>query len=89
MSNEVTEASLDHDLGLHKVDPDLPDAYLQKGDSLAGSGFDLAIAMACLRLVPPKITIHSWNIERAAWMEGVLREAGAEVIVQPWKYREE
>lgn len=86
LNKEVVEASLDHDLGMHESDPDEPEAYLMRGASPEGSGFDLAIAMYALRCVPPKVTIHTWNIERAEWMAGVLREAGGEVIVKPWKH---
>jgi hypothetical protein len=84
LEGEVTEASLDHDLGFHEADPDAEDAMLLRGDSPDGNGLDLAIAMVRLRLVPPKVTIHSWNLEAAAWMAGILSEAGGDVDVNPY-----
>ena len=78
------EASLDHDLGCHGADPDADDAHLLRGGSPDGTGYDLAVALVRLRLVPPKVTVHSWNPEGASWMAGVLRETGGEVVVRPW-----
>lgn len=62
-SDPITEASLDHDMGLHDFDPHIedsdmmvaPDAHLQ------ADGLDLAKWMVEHDLVPPKVTIHSWN----------------------------
>lgn len=83
---EVTEMSLDHDLGLHECDPSVFEGkpqqpwnktpeqatWLLKGDSPDGDGVDLVQAMCSLRLVPPKVTVHSWNPDGAARMVGML-----------------
>jgi hypothetical protein len=85
MDYDVTEASLDHDLGLHDVDPDDEDAVLARGASPDGDGVDLVKAMIALRLVPPKIRIHSWNVQGANYMAGLLTGlTGAEVTVEPY-----
>lgn len=77
----VTEMSLDHDLGCHDIDG--PGAELLKGDSPDGDGVDLVQAMCALRIVPPKITIHSWNPDGADRMAGMLKGMSeAEVIVK-------
>ena len=83
---DCAEASLDHDLGMHEADPDEPDAFLYKGGSQDGSGVDLVHCMLALRLVPPKVTIHSWNPDGANYMAGLLMSlSGAEVIVRPFQ----
>lgn len=63
---KVTEMSLDHDLGAEGSD------IYTAGASPDGDGVDLVQAMCALRLVPPKITVHSWNPEGAARMVGML-----------------
>ena len=99
LASDCKEASLDHDLGLHDVEPDefppcrdpaFPSerqaTYLLKGNSPDGDGVDLVKAMLCLRLVPPKVTIHSWNPEGANYMAGLLSSlSGAEVVVRPFE----
>jgi hypothetical protein len=83
---ECWEASLDHDLGDEHVDPEEQLSYMRRGQSPDGDGVDLVKAMIALRLVPPKVTIHSWNIDGAAYMAGLLESlSGAEVIVKPWE----
>lgn len=69
----VQEASLDGDIGLHERDPDAPDAWLLAGDSPDGDGIDLALAMVALRVVPPRVTIHSMNDAKASYMAHILR----------------
>lgn len=79
------EASLDHDLGAHDVDPDHPDSIYVKGGS-DETGVDLVKAMLLLKVVPPKVTIHSWNPQGAEYMAGMLRSlSGAEVVVRPYE----
>lgn len=79
---EILEASLDHDLGMDDQDPDAdPNTWLLRGDSLEGDGVDLCMAMYHLHLVPPVVTIHSWNPDGAERMASICREAGADVMV--------
>lgn len=97
---EVTEMSLDHDLGLHECEPHVFDgkpqkpwnktseqqAWLKKGDSPDGDGVDLVQAMCALRLVPPKVTVHSWNPDGADRMVGMLEGmSDAEVILRAYE----
>lgn len=70
---EVTEMSLDHDLGLHESDPSEQATWMLAGHSPDGDGVDLVQAMCSLRLVPPKVTVHSWNPDGAARMVGMLQ----------------
>lgn len=80
------EASLDHDLGMHDADPDAPDAFLGKGSSQDGTGVDLCKVMVHLGLVPPRVTIHSWNPEGANYMAGLLTSlSGADVTIRPYE----
>lgn len=82
----VVEASLDHDLGMDDQDPDAdPNTWLLRGDSPEGDGVDLCMAMYHLRLVPPVVTIHSWNPDGAERMAAICREAGADVMVRAFR----
>lgn len=100
MGDPVTEMSLDHDLGLHECEPHVfegppqkpwnkspeQESWLRKGDSPDGDGVDLVQAMCALRIVPPKITIHSWNPDGAARMAGMLEGmSDAKVTIQAYK----
>lgn len=82
----VTDMSMDHDLGLHDLDPadyDQPD--LLKGWS-AETGADLASWMCGGHMLPTEsLTIHSWNEEGAAEMAAMFREIGVDVIVEPFQ----
>lgn len=81
----VTEASLDHDMGLEAEDPDAdPMSWKLRGASPEGDGRDLCYSMYYLRLVPPIVTIHSWNDAGAQHMAAILREAGSDVTVKPY-----
>lgn len=84
LNHDVDEISLDHDLGLHGEDPNEPfsENWQGQGDE---NGFDLVCAMLMLRVVPPKVTIHSWNDEGAALMAATLREYGYEVTICPYR----
>lgn len=94
------ECSLDHDLGLDGIE--MPETYaeMQKANPeqahaifLAGrseeTGLDLVRAMVALRLVPPKVTIHSWNPQGAVNMLNMLRSNHQDyeihVHVEPFK----
>lgn len=80
---DCVEASLDHDLGCENVDPNDVDALILKGNSPEGNGEDLVWCMVRLNLVPPKVTIHSWNEPGADRMAGLLTSfTRAEVIVK-------
>lgn len=82
-TGQVVEASLDHDLGLHEVDPDLPDADLYAG-SAEDNGFMLVRWMCENDLIPPTITVHSWNPDGARRMAQLLRDAGCRAVVKPY-----
>jgi len=100
LHTEIEECSLDHDLGLDHIE--MPETYaeMQKADPnqahaifLAGrseeTGLDLVRAMVALRLVPPKVTIHSWNPQGAINMANMLRSAHQDypvhIHIEPFK----
>lgn len=77
--NDVGEASLDHDMGMDHIDPDIVDAdglpiggYL-KGDS-EDDGYQLVKWMVENDKVPEKVTIHSWNPDGAMRMANYIAE---------------
>ena len=72
------EISMDHDLGLHKADPDVPDADIQvlPDGMIPEEGWELAKWMVETGNVPPKITIHSWNPIGALRMKLIFTDAG-------------
>lgn len=85
LENACSEASLDHDLGMHGANPDAPDAWLSKGQS-AETGVDFVKVMLLLRLVPARVTIHSWNPDGANYMAGLLQSlSGADVQIKPYE----
>lgn len=92
METSIPEASLDHDLGEEiQDDLDIDDRvdYLSlKGPSPDGDGVDLCMAMYHLRIVIPKVTIHSWNPSGAARMASILRELGSYVVILPYRHEE-
>lgn len=57
----VRAISMDHDLGGHELDPDLPDTWLYKGPSTAETGLALVDWMIFEHKVPDIVYIHSWN----------------------------
>ena len=68
LRGDFEEASLDHDLGLHDIDPETtPDAIFLKGQD-AETGLDLVKWMCNLSYLPPKVRIHSWNPDGAMSM---------------------
>lgn len=81
----VLEMSMDHDLGGEDLNPDDPDSWIFRGGSEAGSGLDLAWCMVRLNLVPPSVTIHSWNPDGARAMQGVLSLAGVDAPYVPYR----
>lgn len=89
MTHEVTEISLDHDLGLHDVEiPDDPDKLMDllyaKGEA-EETGLDLVRWMLDKGLVPEVVTIHSWNPPGAQAMAGLLTSHGHSCTVAPYK----
>lgn len=75
----IDECSLDHDMG---ADPSA--GINAKGSSPNGSGLDLVRWMVEQNLVPPIVTIHSWNYYGAQAMASELRRAGHACIVRPF-----
>src|ERR1044072_261713 len=75
---EVTEVSLDHDLG------ERPGNLMARGDSPDGDGTDLAWAMYYLKINPKKVKIHSWNRDGARRMADILEAAGSDVTVKEY-----
>lgn len=82
------EISLDHDLGLQDHDPDVDDADMQisQNAALEPDGDDLVNTLIELDIVPPKVTIHSWNPIGADRMASKLRQFDPEcdVAVEPF-----
>ena len=86
-TQDVDEISMDHDLGLENLDPDLdPMALFLAGRSPRGTGEDLVVWMIENGYVPPKITIHSWNPSGARRMANRFGDAGYDVTVAPFVY---
>lgn len=83
---EITEISLDHDLGLDHVDPDEysldpTELWRLQGDSKQGDGRELVKWMVKSGHVPPKVTIHSWNPDGANEMAYLFRDKGYSVTI--------
>lgn len=92
-TGKVVEISMDHDLGaqmypLNHIDTMSMEefhAYMsQRGDG-PETGEDLARWMAREKIIPKKITIHSWNPGGAERMAGHLLGAGGDVRVIPFQ----
>lgn len=86
-SGTVVEASLDHDLGLHELDPaDYESPEVLKGSG-SQTGFDLVKLMVAEGLVPRRVRIHSWNPPAALRMAEYLvshTSGDLEVVVSPF-----
>lgn len=76
----VEEISLDHDLG---ADPYEADGIMLQGHA-EETGLSLVKTMVHLHLVPPRVTIHSWNPIGARHMAEYLNTSGYDVIVAPY-----
>lgn len=85
----IEECSLDHDMGLHDFDPDQEDADMRVAPDagLQPDGLELVTAMIRGRLVPPVVTIHSWNPVGAQRMAKTLRDDGVNATVKPYERR--
>jgi len=81
----VTEVSLDHDLGLEDADPDSEGAYRRVGSSPRGTGADLASWMCDNDLVPPKVSVHSWNSDGVEAIVAVFQGHGVDVTVAAYR----
>lgn len=90
LTGEVTEISMDHDLGYHDVVlPDNPDELAEvmflKGQS-EQNGEELAVWMCQEEIFPSKITIHSWNPDGARRMAQWFMSAGVQrIYISPFK----
>ena len=84
---DVTEVSLDHDLGLEDADPDAEGAYRRVGSSPDGTGADLARWMCEHGLVPARVAVHSWSRAGTEAIVAVFRERGIDVTLAPYRHR--
>jgi hypothetical protein len=82
----VEEASLDHDMGHHDRDPDDEDSIFLRGDS-EDDGVQLAKWMIARRVVPGKISIHSWNPVGAENMKALLKPYCGDVTLKPYELK--
>lgn len=78
---DISEISMDHDLGATRADP------FARGASPDGCGCDLVRALVALRLVPPKVEIHSWAGTERLQMAAILStySPDTEVTLVPWR----
>lgn len=86
LRQEVFVISMDHDLGGHELDPDLPDTWLYKGPSTAETGLALVDWMIAEQKVPETVYIHSWNGPGAQRMLKTFNARGyLNVYVRPYE----
>ncbi len=81
----VEEISLDHDMGLGHVpiaDVNDWDIVIAEENVEAPDGRELVDWMIKHDLVPPKVSIHSWNPEMAQEMALRLNDAGHNVTLK-------
>ncbi len=83
LRNDVVEASLDHDMGGHTVNPDDPESYFIAGHS-EDNGFRLVEWMVEKDIIPPKIRIHSWNPSGARRMANLLNDYGYDCEIREY-----
>lgn len=86
-TGEFDEVSLDHDLGLHELDPDTPDAIYLVGHG-EETGLDLVDWMIERCCVPDKVTVHSMNPVGADRMCRMLNARGYDCYRQPYQVPE-
>ncbi len=88
-TGEVTEISLDHDLGLQN-DTVLPEDVdelidlMQERAKNQENGLDLVKWMVLHNHVPETIRIHSWNPPAAKEMAAYLNDHGYDCVVAPY-----
>lgn len=83
----VEAISLDHDMGLHEVDPAIAERDDQSGYThyvghAEDNGLRLVEWMVENQLVPPVVTIHSWNVDGAKRMYLHLNEHGYDCVYE-------
>lgn len=91
-TGQVEEISLDHDLGLDHIEIELAKEltieeyheFLSLRGEGAHNGLQLARWMVAHKLVPSKVTIHSWNPPGADAMRTVFENAGYACNVTPF-----
>lgn len=96
-TGQVEEISMDHDLGLDHIE--IPPAeelsladyrsYLSLRGEGVHTGLELARWMVANKLVPSKVTIHSWRPRGAEAMRVVFENAGFACNVTPFVLPEE
>jgi len=79
---DVTEISMDHDLGLDYLESG-PDTINLMGEGDA-TGFHLAQWMCYNEKLPAKITVHSWNVVGAQRMIAFFKDYGVEATYEPY-----
>jgi hypothetical protein len=75
---DITECSLDHDLGAD------PSAGIYAKGASEETGMQLVEWMIENDVVPPKVTIHSWNPSGAKRMRLALFDAGHTAELRPF-----
>lgn len=93
LTDSVDEASLDHDLGLHGVDPGNPAAIARgivrerekRRRREVETGADLAEWMVKYHQIPARVTIHSMNPVGAQRMAQILAPATL-VVISPFTF---
>lgn len=86
IGGEVTEISLDHDLGLENESPDDLEACFQAGPR--PEDIELVKWMCAVGCVPSLIVIHSWNPDGAKRMAALFNDYGHNALVRPFVYKE-
>lgn len=79
LGREVTECSLDHDLGC------VPSDGIYARGQAEETGLDLVRWMVEHNLVPDIVTIHSWSPSGARNMANVLADAGYPSAIAPYR----
>ena len=86
-----TDLSLDHDLGLHDLDPSMFESPEVLVGQSADTGMNLVDWLLKNQHMMPTDTlrIHSWNQPAAAEMAARFRDEGYDPIVQPFDMKED
>jgi hypothetical protein len=91
LTGEVSEISLDHDLGYDNIelpeDADELISVLQLRGQSEETGLDLVKWMCAQGVVPETVTIHSWNPPGARAMAEHLSQHGYECSVLPYQIK--
>lgn len=84
---DVIEISLDHDLGLEKLQSNCRTICL-RGNSPNGTGYDLVKWMCANDHVPEKATVHSWYAPGGERMVKYLKVFGCKAVYIPYRFHE-